>query len=221
MRINKFIAAATGLSRRAADRAIKEGRVKLNGRPAKLADEVSSSDKLSLDNNLLTSNETGLTIMLNKPAGYVCSRSGQGSLTVYDLLPASYSRLKPVGRLDKASTGLLLLTDDGDLANRLTHPSHGKVKVYEVKLDRLLQETDRHMIVSAKVRLSDGPSGFHLEPLGSQRKAWQVTMRQGRNRQIRRTFAALGYEVKALHRIRFGDYDLAGLSSGQYRTIGV
>jgi 23S rRNA pseudouridine2605 synthase len=123
MRLNKFIAQSTGLSRRAADAAIAQGRVSVNGREAALGKEVGESDTVVLDNSAITPAVNTVTIMLNKPVGYVCSRNGQGSKTVYDLLPPEYQQLKPVGRLDKDSSGLLLMTNDGDLAYELTHPS--------------------------------------------------------------------------------------------------
>jgi 23S rRNA pseudouridine2605 synthase len=126
--------------------------------------------------------------------------------------------LKPVGRLDKDSSGLLLMTNDGNLANELTHPSYRKNKVYEVTLDKPLQPLHRQMISDHGVMLDDGPSKFELERLADE-TTWQVTMHEGRNRQIRRTFAGLGYEVIGLNRIRFGDYRLAELSPGQWQQL--
>jgi 23S rRNA pseudouridine2605 synthase len=158
--------------------------------------------------------------MLNKPAGYVVSRDGQGSDTVYDLLPFGYDRLKPVGRLDKDSSGLILLTNDGDLANELTHPRHQKQKIYEVTLDTALQPLHRQMISDYGVRLEDGLSKFELGRLqeGNDRK-WKITMSEGRNRQIRRTFASLGYDIKKLHRVQFGVYTLNGLKPGEFEQL--
>ncbi|QQS18034.1 rRNA pseudouridine synthase [Candidatus Saccharibacteria bacterium] len=132
MRLNKFIASASSLSRRAADKAISDGRVTLNDQIAETGSQVNSTDTVCPDAVKLTPRTNHTTIMLNKPVGYVCSRAGQGSATVYDLLPVEYHHLKPIGRLDKDSSGLLLLTDDGDLANELTHPRYAKTKVYEV-----------------------------------------------------------------------------------------
>ncbi|HVI60827.1 MAG TPA: pseudouridine synthase, partial [Candidatus Saccharimonadales bacterium] len=118
-------------------------------------------------------------------------------------------------RLDKDSSGLLLLTDDGELANQLTHPRYGKAKEYEVELDKPLAAADQAAI-KAGLELDDGPSKLVLKGEG---RHWQVTMTEGRNRQIRRTFAARGYTVTKLHRTAFGDYQLAGLSSGELRTV--
>jgi 23S rRNA pseudouridine2605 synthase len=218
MRINKYVAQATGLSRRAADQAISEGRVSLNAQPAALGDIVASSDIVALDNRPITPVVKPVTIMLNKPVGYVCSRQGQGSLTIYDLLPTEYQRLKPVGRLDKDSTGLLLLTNDGDLAQQLTHPSFAKTKIYQVQIDKPLEPLHHQMISDIGVRLEDGPSKFNLEKLSTPKK-WQVTMQEGRNRQIRRTFAALGYTVTKLNRSTFGPYDLGYLETGKIAIV--
>ena len=220
MRLNKFIALATGLGRRSADSAISEYRVGINGKTAKVGTEVTDEDVVTLDGRTITPPVNRVTIMLNKPAGYVVSRDGQGSETIYDLLPYQYDRLKPVGRLDKDSSGLLLLTNDGDLANRLTHPSYQKQKVYEVTLDNPLQPLHRQMISDYGVKLQDGISKFELERLqqGNDLK-WKVIMTEGRNRQIRRTFESLGYGIVTLHRTQFGNFALKNLPSGRSSVI--
>jgi 23S rRNA pseudouridine2605 synthase len=224
MRINKFLAQATGLSRRAADLAIASGQIMVNGQTAVTGQAVIPGDNVSYQGTMYqvpTEADTPLqTIMFHKPAGYVVSRSGQGSKTIYDLLPSTYHQLKPVGRLDKDSSGLLLLTNDGDLANRLTHPRYGKTKIYEVTLDKDLSPLHRQMIGDYGLQLEDGPSRLQLDRLieGSDRQ-WRVTMHEGRNRQIRRTFAALGYEVVRLHRVQFGNFKLEKLKSGASRSI--
>jgi 23S rRNA pseudouridine2605 synthase len=217
MRINRFIARATGLSRRAADQAVAGNRVTVNGRPATLGTDVGASDIVTLDGDAVRTPEMTVTIALHKPVGYICSRAGQGSRTVYDLLPAELHHLKSVGRLDKDSSGLLLLTSDGDLANRLTHPRYAKEKVYEVSLDRALARDDRQRLGTG-VQLEDGTSNLHVEHQDGTRLT--VVMHEGRNRQIRRTFQALGYRVTRLHRTRFGAYNLDGLEKpGAYRTV--
>jgi 23S rRNA pseudouridine2605 synthase len=217
MRINKFIARATGISRREADKAIEAGRVTVNGQPALTGTDVTASDDVMLDGKT-ASQPRMTTIMLNKPAGYVCSRDGQGARTVYDLLPEEFKALKPVGRLDKDSSGLLLLTTDGDLANRLTHPSYQKEKIYQVTLDHPLTEQDR-TAVQQGVNLDDGPSALRITDVQGAR--FTVTMSEGRNRQIRRTFAALGYEVNGLHRTQFGSYALPNsLAAGSWLEQG-
>jgi 23S rRNA pseudouridine2605 synthase len=219
MRLNKFIALSTDLSRRAADAAIEAGRVAINGQQPALGALVQPDDVVSLDNKRITP-AVKTTILLNKPAGYVCSRTGQGSRTIYDLLPRDLHHLKTVGRLDKESSGLLLLTNDGDLAQQLTHPSHFKLKVYEVVLGAPLQPLHRQMISDHGIMLEDGISRLQLDRLReSDDTAWKVMMHEGRNRQIRRTFAALGYHVQRLHRTAIGNYSLNDLPAGEYRRF--
>lgn len=159
-------------------------------------------------------------LAMNKPAGYVCSRRRQGeSPTIYELLPKKYQELKTVGRLDKDSSGLILLTNDGDFAFQMTHPKFTKTKVYEVELDKALEPLHQQLIADFGIEIGDGVSRLGLERLDDSRKSWRVTMAEGRNRQIRRTFGALGYTVTALHRTDFGRYRLDGLQSGGFAEI--
>lgn len=219
MRINKYVALATGLSRRAADAAITEGRVLVNQQLPQAGYDVSDSDSVTLDNCAIEPAVKSTTIMLNKPRGYVVSRNGQGSKTVYDLLPDEYHELKPIGRLDKDSSGLLLLTNDGALTQQLTHPSHQKRKIYQVTLSAPLQPLHRQLISDRGVTLDDGVSKLQLERMhDGDDTTWIVTMHEGRNRQIRRTFSALGYNVPRLHRVQFGAYSLSSLSPGKHTT---
>jgi 23S rRNA pseudouridine2605 synthase len=217
MRINKFVALATGLSRRASDQAVADGRVMINGAQAELGSDVTSHDQVMLDGTVITLPSQTLTIALNKPAGFVVSRAGQGSRTIYDLLPPELRALKPIGRLDKDSSGLLLLTNDGDLANELTHPSRHKRKMYQITLDQPLQPLHRQLISEHGIELEDGTSKLILERQheGNDHE-WLVIMHEGRNRQIRRTFAALGYNVTRLHRTHFGQFELGTIRSGSY-----
>lgn len=219
MRINKFVASASGLSRRAADAAIAQGRVRIDGEPAALGEEVTKDQQVTLDSIPLHLPEEARTVLLNKPAGYVVSRNGQGSKTIYDLLPPELHSLKPTGRLDKESSGLLLLTNDGELANTLTHPRFAKTKIYEVSLDKPLEPLHQQMISDFGVQLDDGPSKLSLERIGTAGCDWKVTMQEGRNRQIRRTFAALDYTVNRLHRTQFGSYSLADTPLGKWRAL--
>lgn len=221
MRLNVFLARATSLSRRAADAAIAAGRVVINGSKATIGQPVDElHDHVQLDGKLLRLPTEAITILLNKPVGYVVSRAGQGSRTVYELLPAEYQNLRPIGRLDKDSSGLLLLTNDGQLANELTHPSHQKRKVYEVGLGTPLQPLHRQMINDHGLQLDDGLSQLQLERLKEGNdQDWRVSMTEGRNRQIRRTFASLGYTVTSLHRTEFGDYSIGKLPKGRVRKV--
>lgn len=220
MRINKFIAQSTGMSRRSADAAIAQTRVLVNGRRPSSGYDVKEDDVVTLDNRPVSLNPAKTTILFNKPAGYVVSRDGQGSETVYDLLPANFYHLKPVGRLDKESSGLLLMTDDGDLANELTHPRYQKTKVYYITLLKPLQPLHRQMISDHGIELEDGISKLQLERVKDfDDYQWIVTMSEGRNRQIRRTFESVGYTVRTLHRTQFGNYSLDDLGPGAYKPI--
>ena len=219
MRLNKFLSLHTSLSRRSADKAIADGRIIINEHPANLGDQVGRGDVVFLDAQKINSGATELkTIVLNKPTGYVCSKNGQGNKTVYELLPEEYQHLNCVGRLDKDSSGLLLLTNNGDLANQLTHPRHQKIKLYVISLDKPLQPLHQQMISDYGINLEDGKSRLILEKLDNA-SSFRITMHEGRNRQIRRTFSALGYRVKALHRTNFGDYSLGTLKPGNCTLV--
>lgn len=219
MRINKYVAQASGLSRRWADAAIAQGRVLVNNTVPTAGHDTQPADVVTLDGKQLHLNATPQTIIFHKPAGYVVSRDGQGSRTIYDILPPVLSHLKPVGRLDKDSSGLLLLTTDGILANQLTHPRYAKAKKYEVKLNTPLSVAHQQQITGEGVQLTDGLSRFDLQPLGSDRLTWIITMKEGRNRQIRRTFTMLGYSVQTLHRTHFGPYSIDGILPGAHKDV--
>ena len=200
------------------DSLVISGHVSINSKVAGLGDDVGSGDIVRLDNKILVLPAKTTSIILNKPVGYVCSRNGQGSSTIYELLPSSLKQLKTVGRLDKDSSGLILLTNDGDLAQKLTHPKYLKAKVYEVVLDKALGK-DHASQLSKGLMLEDGLSQLKLKALSQDLRSWQVTMHEGRNRQIRRTFEALGYRIKLLNRVKFGEYSVQGLGVGSWRKI--
>ena len=218
MRLNKFVALSLGVSRRKADELIEQGEILVNGDRAVLGRQISQSDTI-LHNSQELHIQPKKLILLHKPVGYLCSRASQGGVpTIYELLPKSFHYLKPVGRLDKDSSGLILLTNDGDFAHQMTHPSFYKIKRYLVTLDQPLQPLHRQMINDFGVQLPDGPSRLTLERQhdGDDRR-WIIQMSEGRNRQIRRTFAALGYTVKKLHRTDFGSYSLGGMKRGEFQ----
>ncbi len=218
LRLNKFIAERVGLSRREADIAIEAGKVLVNDQPATLGVKIDKNDKVCYNGEVVPFQAHFSYLMLNKPVGYVCSRHRQGDTpTIYELLPKEYYNLKTVGRLDKDSSGLILLTNDGDFAFQMTHPKFIKIKRYKVQLDHDLTAADEQAITSG-VELADGVSKLGLEMLND-RKNWQVEMSEGRNRQIRRTFAALGYQVVKLHRFEFGPYQLDNLSMGKFAKV--
>lgn len=223
MRINRFVALSTGTSRRRADELIAQRKVQVNGRTANPGQDIGTQDQVTVEGISISAPQQPTTIMLNKPVGYVCSRVGQGSKTIYDILPLKLKKLKPVGRLDKDSSGLLLLTDDGQLANKLTHPSFEKEKVYEVVLDKPLANSDQQKIKQG-VTIETYVSRLRLQRLATDKHLvsnsyFLVTLTEGKNRQIRRTFLALGYNVLKLHRIAVGQYQLGNLTSGKYRVL--
>lgn len=221
-RLNKHLALQLGVSRREADDLIAHGRVKIGDRTATLGARISPDDTISVDGKPLDhTNVSYVYLAFHKPVGYVCSRRAQGdNPTIYDLIPTQYHTLKPVGRLDRDSSGILLLTNDGDFAFRMTHPKFAKTKVYDVRLDHDLEPLHQQMIGEFGVDLEDGQSRLGLMRLSDDsRTEWQVTMNEGRNRQIRRTFAALGYTVTALHRIQFGPYSLGDIKPGECQII--
>jgi 23S rRNA pseudouridine2605 synthase len=222
LRLNKYIASALAIGRRQVDHLIEKGKVKVNGKVPELGARVHPEDVITVNGKPLESEaKPYVYLALNKPVGYICSRRQQGDTpTIYSLLPAGYRHLKPVGRLDKDSSGLLLLTNDGDFAHHMTHPSFVKIKQYEVTLNKSLQPLHRQMISEHGLMLPDGPSKLGLERVGEGNdNAWIVTMHEGRNRQIRRTFGALGYMVTALHRTQFGPYKLGDLIEGGVEVV--
>lgn len=199
---------------------IAAGKVTIDVAPAQLGGRVEAGQTVTVNGKAVKERQAYGYLALNKPIGYVSSRKQQGdNPTLYDLLPKEYHHLKPVGRLDKDSSGLLLLTDDGDFAYQMTHPKFYKVKKYDVSLNAELQPLHQQMIGDFGIQLEDGPSKLSLERAGDNRKDWHVTMHEGRNRQIRRTFSALGYEVTSLHRTDFGSYGLESLKPGEHRAV--
>ncbi len=221
IRLNKFLAEKLGLSRREADNFIANGKVLINNQTAVLGARITENDKITVDGkNVDNSPSEYIYIMFNKPIGYVSSRKAQGNApTLYALLPEKYKYLKTVGRLDKNSSGLILLTNDGDFAFSHTHPKFYKLKTYIVTLDHALEPLHQQEISDFGIQLEDGPSKLFLSKLNNERTEWQVEMSEGRNRQIRRTFAALGYEVTKLHRIEFGAYKLGDLKPGKFIEV--
>lgn len=217
VRLNKFLAERIGVSRREADELISKGLILVNDKPAITGARIDKSDKVCYNKKIIPFDTEYLYLAMNKPVGYVCSRRAQGANpTIYDLLPKEYKHLKTVGRLDKDSSGLILLTNDGNFAYEHTHPKFRKEKIYEVELDRPLEPLHQQMISDFGVMLDDGPSKFLVI---HDNDKYIVKISEGRNRQIRRTFSALGYKVEKLHRTNFGIYQLNNLASGKYQLI--
>ena len=221
-RLNKFLALQLGISRRQADELIEKGKISINGKTAKLGARFQDTDIIKIGDKVVSnSREERIYLLFNKPRGYVCSRKKQGeNETIYAILPKKFHSLKPVGRLDKDSSGLLLLTNDGDFAFQMTHPKFRKIKEYLVELDEPLQPLHQQMIADFGINLPDGKSQLGLERLNDSRKNWKVIMSEGRNRQIRRTFSAVGCEVVKLHRTVFGNYSLPkDLKFGDFQKV--
>ncbi len=216
MRLNKFISQNSSLSRRAADEAISSGRVRINGAVARLGQPTEAVDEIRLDGTVVTPVDKQY-IILNKPKGYVCSRAAQSEAvqTIYELLPEHLRSLKTAGRLDADSRGLIVLTSDGDYAHQLMHPSFQKNKTYHVRLESMLQPDDQAAIEQG-IMLNDGKSQLDLLGEG---KSWRITMHEGRNRQIRRTFGTLGYTILDLQRTALGSLELGDLPEGEYRAF--
>jgi 23S rRNA pseudouridine2605 synthase len=222
-RLNQYLAFQLGISRREADQLISQGKVSINNTTAVLGARYQKDVKVVVNGEKVSGKTIYIYLILNKPIGYVCSRRKQGNTpTIYELLPQKYQTLKPVGRLDKNSSGLILLTNNGKFAHQMTHPSFYKVKIYKIQLNRNLEPLYQQMISDYGVMLDDGLSKLHLEKLSElDRKNWQVTMSEGRNRQIRRTFASLGYTINKLHRIKFGEYSLGDIKPGKHKVINM
>lgn len=233
MRINKYVAQSLHISRRSADALIATKRVTLNKSIAHHGDTVGSEDNVYLDGRTLKPHTSiDITVALHKPTGYVCSRNGQGAPTIYSLLPPQYQHLNYIGRLDKDSSGLLLLTSDGELNLSLSHPRNSHLKKYHITLNKALKKYDYRTIVEEGVNIDDGAykSVLTLSPLNHKSHdrdnhysqdtiAWMVSMTEGKNRQIRRTFLALGYTVTSLHRVAFGPFTLGNLEKGSCRVV--
>ena len=219
MRINQYLAQVLGISRRAADKEIAAGNVHLGERKAVLGDQVTKDDKVSLKGKpVVNSKLAPTTIALNKPAGYVTSRKRDESdaPTVMDLLPPELQHLKPVGRLDKESDGLLLMTDDGDLLYRSTHPKFENEKEYLVQFETPLSELE---IASWKkgMKLIDGiAKADKIERIG---RKFKITLHQGKNRQIKRMAGKTGNKVLTLTRMRMGDVTLGALEEGKWKLL--
>ena len=220
MRLAKFLAHAGVASRRSAETLIAAGRVSVAGEvvsdPARDVDEDS---EVALDGRAIAGPEPRVLYALNKPPGVISSaRDTHGRPTVVELVPAEGLRLYPVGRLDVDTSGLILLTNDGELANRLTHPRFQVPKTYRAKLRGGPVGAPALEALRAGVQLEDGPTApAQVRRLGA--SEIELTIREGRNRQVRRMCQAVGHPVLELQRTRFGPLSLAGLALGEHRRL--
>ena len=222
MRLNKYLAACGIASRRDCDEIIKQGRVKVNGKTATLGMDVNEADAITFDcsNVALKKNEY---YILNKPKGYLSTVSDdKGRKTVMDLMPENVGRIYPVGRLDYDSEGLLILTTDGELAQRLTHPSNEVPKTYLVKIEGVITEANLNPIRSG-IEIEGGyvtkKCKAHIIETNKDYTKIHITITEGKNREIRKMFEAIGREVTLLKRIKIGQLTLRGLDRGAWRKL--
>jgi len=224
-RLQKLIAQAGLASRREAEKWIEEGRVHLNGQPTKLGDRADLTiDRIEIDGKTLTAAQEKVTVLLNKPRGYVSTlKDPEGRRLVTDLIADIPQRLFPVGRLDYNTEGLLLLTNDGELAQQVSHPRHQVEKTYLVKVRGSLSAKTAKALEQG-LTLEDGKTApakvENIRTTGS--SCWfELTIHEGRNRQVRRMCEALGLTVVRLKRIRLGFLDLKDVATGHYRRLTV
>lgn len=222
IRLNKFLASAGVTSRRKADALILEGRVKINGKVVtSLGVKIAASrDTIFVDGKQVSILDEQVYIVFNKPKDCITTMSDErGRTTVMDYVRVR-TRVFPVGRLDRNTTGVLLLTNDGGLANRLMHPRYEVKKVYKVSLDKSLAPESAEQLRRG-VSLDDGAAAeteLNILP-GGRRKIIGIVIHEGRNREVRRMFEKLGYEVKKLDRVAYGDITMEGLRRGEWRYL--
>lgn len=222
MRLNQFLAACGLGSRRQCEALIETGRVRINGAPAHFGTRVAPDDAVTLDGTLLRARATGGVWLLHKPAGVLSTaRDPEGRPTVVELVRQAgvEGRVFSVGRLDFETTGLLLVTDDGDLAWALTHPSRGVEKEYEARIAAPLDE-DALQRLRSGLELDDGPTApcTATQARHGRSTIVRLVLHEGRKRQVRRMLAALGAPVLALQRVRFGPVRLGTLPPGAVRA---
>ncbi len=222
MRINKYIAQSGFCSRRKADEYILNGSVKVNGNiVTMLGFEIRTKDKVTVDGKLIRADKLEY-YKFYKPAGYITTKSDEkGRKTIYDILPDEYKHLNPVGRLDKDSSGLIILTNDGNLAYELTHPSIKVAKTYIVKVDAKLTDEELNKL-STGIEIEKGKIAYCDWQIIEETKnetIFEIVLHQGMNRQIRKMFEFLGHSVINLKRVRHANIDLAGLKKGQIKPI--
>lgn len=212
-------------SRSEARALIKNGQVTVNGEPAKSADQKADPTTVLIDGQPIEA-PGGLLVLFYKPEGYVCSHDHREGANIYDILPAQWSRRNPpitsVGRLDKDTTGVLFVTDEGSIVQRWTSPKHKVPKVYDVTLNRDLDRRLVELFASGTLLLEgeDKPCApARLEIIAPREARLELT--EGKYHQVKRMFGSQGYEVLKLHRSRFGDFDLAGLGPGEWRAIPI
>lgn len=221
-RVQKYLAACGIGSRRACEKLMAEGLVTVNGRVASLGDKVREGDVVCFNGREVKPQRDFVYLMLNKPLGVVSTaRDDRGRKTVVDAVPEGYGRVYPVGRLDINTTGLLLLTNDGELANRLTHPSFAVEKTYRASIDGEISEESVQKL-RAGVMLEDGMTAPAKVNVKRREDGWsviEITIHEGKNRQVRRMLEAVGHRVRSLKRVRIGRILLGDLPKGEIRAL--
>ena len=223
MRINKYLAESGVASRRSADKLILEGVVKINGKLCKIGDEVDPTcDHVNVNGKSISVVKKYDYYIMNKPKGYLCTvKDDKGRKTVLDLLPVKNKRIFPVGRLDYDTEGLLILTNDGDLTFKLTHPKNEIPKTYLVKTEKPISEADvlklRQGVYIDGVKTKK--CSVKLIETDKNSSKLHITITEGRNRQIRKMIEAVGNNVDFLKRIKIGDLTLTGLNRGEVRKL--
>jgi len=218
-RLQKVLANAGVASRRKAEKLIEDGRVKVNGIPVtELGSKVSERDEISVDNKPVELKYERMAFILNKPAGYLSTCSDQRNRqTVLELMP-KIPGLHPVGRLDKDTTGLIILTNDGDLTFKIAHPKHEIEKEYEAVFDGTFTENHEKILLQG-INLDDGkvkPKQVKIISSNENSSTVRLVITEGRNREVRRIFYYFGFKVKELKRIRIGQVTLGSLNVGEY-----
>ena len=218
MRLNRFLASAGLGSRRGVEELITSGQVRINGRVVTdLATQVEPNDAVKVGSKLVRT-EQKITVLLNKPAGYVCSAADElDRKTIFDLLPPNWPRTHHVGRLDKETEGLLLVTNDGDLSLTLTHPRYKIEKEYEILIDKPFDPKDRAKLLKGFHIMGGRAKMEHVEILAPTHL--RVVLTQGIKRQIRLMLYDLGYEVERLARIRLGMLKIGEMRPGEWRLL--
>lgn len=222
MRLNKYIASSGICSRRKADELIIQGSISVNGKKVtELGFQVGEKDKVFINNELIRPKKHEY-YRFYKPTGYITSADDEkGRKIIYDILPETMHKLKPVGRLDKDSSGLIILTNDGELINELTHPSIKVPKVYIVSVDGKVHL--HHLEKMAQgIEIEKGKIAYAESQIiesTSKKTTLQVVLYQGLNRQIRKMFEYLGFEVVSLKRVQHATITLEGLKKGQFKPI--
>lgn len=219
MRINKYIAQAGICSRRKADELITQGRIKINGIVLKeLGYQVKDDDLVYFDDKLITLIKEKYYYMLNKPVGYVCTNEDKfAEKTIFDLIE-NKTKLFSIGRLDADSRGLILITNDGDLYNRIIHPKNEILKEYSIVLDKEFEANDKSKIESG-VDIGDYVTTTSYIELSNDKTKLNIKISEGKNRQIRRMFDAFSYKVIDLKRVAIAELKLGSLQEGQYRNL--